>query len=185
MAEQKKIAFLVDTEGIEQVELTDPWSHVEKAGGVPRLLAPKLGEVRGFNHLTPADAFPVDTTYADANADDYDGAVIPGGVANADFLRMDDDAVQLVKELTSRGKPIAAICHGPWTLIDAGGVKGRTMTSWPSLKTDLTNAGAHWVDKSVVTDKGLVTSRKRDDLPDFCRKMIEEFAEGRHMRAAS
>jgi protease I len=179
MAEQKKIAFLVDTEGIEQVELTDPWSHVEKAGGVPRLLAPKLGEVRGFNHLTPADAFPVDTTYADANADDYDGAVIPGGVANADFLRMDDDAVQLVKELTSRGKPIAAICHGPWLLVEANVVRGKMLTSFPSLQTDIRNAGGDWEDQEVrVCDMNgwtLVTSRNPDDLPEFNRAALKAF----------
>jgi protease I len=173
MAEQKKIAFLVDTEGIEQVELTDPWTHVEKAGGVPRLLAPKLGEVRGFNHLTPADSFPVDTTYADASVNDYDGAVIPGGVANADFLRMDSDAVQLVKALVAAGKPIAAICHGPWLLVEADILRGRRATSWPSIRTDLRNAGATVVDEPVVVDGHIITSRKPDDVEPFTGALIE------------
>jgi protease I len=179
MAEQKKIAFLVASEGIEQVELTDPWTHVEKAGGVPRLLAPKLGEVRGFNHLTPADAFPVDTTYADAVADDYDGAVIPGGVANSDFLRMEADAVQLVKELVAAGKPIAAICHGPWLLVEANVVRGKMLTSFPSLQTDIRNAGGDWSDEEVrVCDMNgwtLVTSRNPGDLPAFNREALKAF----------
>jgi protease I len=179
MAEQKKIAFLVATEGIEQIELTDPWTHVEKAGGVPRLLAPSLGEVRGFHHLTPADAFPVDTTYADAAADDYDGAVIPGGVANADFLRMDADAVRLVKELVAAGKPIASICHGPWLLVEADVVRGKMLTSFPSLRTDIRNAGGDWADEEVrVCDMNgwtLVTSRNPDDLPAFNRAALKAF----------
>src|SRR5688500_12442713 len=179
MAEQKKIAFLVASEGIEQVELTDPWTHVEKSGGVPRLLAPKLGEVRGFTHLTPADAFPVDTTYADAKADDYDGAVIPGGVANSDLLRMDADAVQLVKELVAAGKPIAAICHGPWLLVEANVVRGKMLTSFPSLQTDIRNAGGDWEDQEVrVCDMNgwtLVTSRNPDDLPAFNRAALQAF----------
>ncbi|SDL60970.1 protease I [Lentzea albidocapillata subsp. violacea] len=182
MAEQKKIAFLVAEEGIEQVELTDPWAHVEKAGGVPRLLAPKLGEVRGFNHLTPADAFPVDTTFADALADDYDGAVIPGGVANADFLRMDNDAVELVKALAAAGKPIASICHGPWLLVEAGVVRGKMLTSFPSLQTDIRNAGGDWADEEVrVCDMNgwtLVTSRNPGDLPAFNRETLKAFELG-------
>ncbi|GLZ36264.1 glutamine amidotransferase [Lentzea sp. NBRC 105346] len=179
MAEQKKIAFLVAEEGIEQVELTDPWAHVEKAGGVPRLLAPKLGTVQGFNHLTPADTFPVDVDYADASPSDYDGAVIPGGVANADFLRMDEHAVRFVQAMVEAGKPIASICHGPWLLVEADVVRGKTLTSWPSLKTDIRNAGAEWEDSEVcVSDANgwtLVTSRKPDDLPDFNREALKAF----------
>ncbi|KOV80939.1 type 1 glutamine amidotransferase domain-containing protein [Nocardia sp. NRRL S-836] len=175
----KKIAFLVDMEGIEQAELTDPWTHVEKAGGTPRLLAPKLGEVRAFNHLTPADAFPVDTTLADAKADDYAGAVIPGGVANSDFLRMDSDAVRLVKELVAQGKPIAAICHGPWLLVEADVVRGKMLTSFASLQTDIRNAGGDWADQEVrVCDMNgwtLVTSRNPDDLPAFNREALKAF----------
>lgn len=179
MAEQKKIAFLVDAEGIEQVELTDPWAHVEKAGGVPRLLAPSLGTVRGFHHLTPADTFQVDVDYADASPSDYDGAVIPGGVANADFLRMNADAVRFIKEFTAAGKPVASICHGPWLLVEADVVRGKMLTSFPSIKTDIRNAGGDWSDVEVrVCDRNgwtLVTSRNPDDLPAFNREALKAF----------
>ncbi|WP_447004661.1 type 1 glutamine amidotransferase domain-containing protein [Saccharothrix isguenensis] len=179
MAEQKKIAFLVDTEGIEQVELTDPWQHVEKAGALPRLLAPKLGQVQGFDHLTPADTFRVDVPFAHADPIDYDGVVIPGGVANADFLRMDRDAVQFVKQHVAAGKPIASICHGPWLLVEADVVRGKKLTSFPSLATDIRNAGGEWEDTEVcVSGAGgwtLVTSRKPDDLPAFNREALKAF----------
>jgi protease I len=178
----KKIAFLVDTEGIEQVELTDPWAAVEKAGGTPRLLAPKLGEVQGFNHLTPADRFEVDVALADAEPSDYDAIVIPGGVANADFLRMEEAAVRFVKAHVDAGKPIASICHGPWLLVEADVVRGKTLTSFPSLKTDIRNAGATWVDEEVqvcpMNGWTLVTSRNPDDLPAFNREACKAFGLG-------
>ncbi|XVV03486.1 type 1 glutamine amidotransferase domain-containing protein [Actinosynnema sp. CA-248983] len=179
MAEQKKIAFLVDSEGIEQVELTDPWSHVEKAGAVPRLLAPKLGRVQAFEHLTPADEFDVDVPFAHADPMDYDGVVIPGGVANADLLRMDKDAVRFVKAHVAAGKPIAAICHGPWLLVEADVVRGKQLTSFGSLATDIRNAGGQWDDLEVqVCHRAgwtLVTSRKPDDLPAFNREALKAF----------
>ena len=175
----KTIAFLA-TDGVEQVELTEPWKAVQDAGGTPELISLEDGEVQGFNHLDKADTFPVDHTAADADASRYDGLVLPGGVANPDFLRADQDAVGFVRAFFDSGKPVAAICHGPWTLIDAGVVRGRTLTSWPSLQTDLRNAGARWVDEEVVVDQGLVTSRKPDDLPAFCAKLVEEFCEGQH-----
>ncbi|MEU5691423.1 type 1 glutamine amidotransferase domain-containing protein [Actinosynnema sp. NPDC020468] len=169
--ELKKIAFLVASEGIEQVELTDPWAHLEKAGAQPRLLAPKLGQVRGFHHLDPADAFDVDVPFAHADPADYDAVVLPGGVANADFLRLDKDAVAFVKAHVAAGKPIAAICHGPWLLVEADVVRGKRVTSFPSLRTDLRNAGADWADEEVrVCDAHgwtLVTSRNPDDLAAF------------------
>jgi len=175
----KTIAFLA-TDGVEQVELTEPWKAVEEAGGTPRLVSLESGHIQGFNHLDKADTFEVDETAADADASRYDGLVLPGGVANPDFLRADQDAVDLVRAFFDAGKPVAAICHGPWTLIDAGVAKGRTLTSWPSLRTDLRNAGATWVDEEVHVDQGLVSSRKPDDLPAFCAKLVEEFCEGVH-----
>jgi protease I len=175
----KTIAFLA-TDGVEQVELTEPWKAVKDAGGTPELISLEYGEVQGFNHLDKADTFPVDHTAADADPSRYDGLVLPGGVANPDFLRADRDAVGFVKAFFEAGKPVAAICHGPWTLIDAGVVEGRTVTSWPSLQTDLRNAGATWVDEEVHVDEGLVTSRNPDDLPAFCSKLVEEMAEGVH-----
>jgi protease I len=178
--EGKKIAFLVANEGTEQVELTEPWKAVEQAGGAPELISLEPGTVQAFNHLDKADTFDVDHTAADAEASSYDGLVLPGGVANPDFLRSDKNAVAFVRAFFDDAKPVAAICHGPWTLIDAGVVTGRTLTSWPSLRTDLRNAGANWVDEEVHVDAGLVTSRKPDDLPAFCAKLVEEFAEGRH-----
>jgi protease I len=175
----KRIAFLA-AEGVEQIELTEPWKAVEKAGGAPELVSPDGGHVQAFNHLDKADTFSVDTTTSEADASDYGGLVLPGGVANPDFLRTDPDAVAFVRAFFEQAKPVAVICHGPWTLVEADVVRGRTLTSWPSVKTDLRNAGANWVDEEVHVDQGLVSSRKPDDLPAFCAKMVEEFAEGEH-----
>jgi protease I len=172
----RTIAFLVAPEGIEQVELTEPWSAVADAGGTPKLLSMKAGEVQAFDHLDKADTFPVDAVVADADPSSYDGLVLPGGVANPDALRMDEDAVAFVREFVESDRPVAAICHAPWTLIEAGVVRGRRMTSWPSLQTDLRNAGAEWVDQEVVVDGNLVTSRKPDDLPAFNDAMLGLFA---------
>jgi protease I len=172
----RTIAFLVAPEGIEQVELTEPWAAVEKAGGTPRLLSTRSGEVQAFNHLDKADTFPVDAVVADADPEAYDGLVLPGGVANPDALRMDEDAVSFVKDFMESGRPVAAICHAPWTLAEADVVRGRRLTSWPSLRTDLRNAGADWVDEEVVVDGSLVTSRKPDDLPAFNDAILEAFA---------
>jgi protease I len=180
----KRVAFLVAPEGIEQVELTEPWKAVEAAGGSPELLSTDSAEVQAFNHLDKADTFPVDRTVAEAEASEYDGLVLPGGVANPDFLRTDEDAVAFVRAFFEQAKPVAAICHAPWTLIEADVVKGRKLTSWPSLQTDLRNAGASWVDEEVVVDEGLVTSRKPDDLPAFCAKAVEEICEGEHAAQA-
>lgn len=177
--EGKTIAFLA-TEGVEQIELTEPWKAVEEAGGTPELISLEEGEVQGFNHLDRGDTFTADHAVADADASRYDGLVLPGGVANPDFLRADEDAVGFVRAFFDAGKPVAAICHGPWTLIEAGVVRGRTLTSWPSLQTDLRNAGANWVDQEVHVDAGLVTSRNPDDLPAFCAKLVEELCEGVH-----
>jgi protease I len=181
--EGKKVAFIA-TDGVEQVELTEPWKAVEQEGGSPELIAPKSGEIQGFEHLDKADTFPVGRTAADARAEDYDGLVLPGGVANPDFLRTDAEVVQLVRSFFEAGKPVAAICHGPWTLVEADVVRGRTLTSWPSLTTDIRNAGGEWVDEEVRVDAGLVTSRKPDDLPAFCDKLVEEICEGRHEQQA-
>jgi protease I len=175
----KRIAFLA-TDGVEQVELTEPWKAVEDAGATPELISLKSGEIQGFNHDEKADTFAVDKLVADVSAEDYDGLVLPGGVANPDTLRMNDEAVDFVRDFFKQQKPVAAICHGPWMLVEADVVEGRTLTSWPSLKTDIRNAGGNWVDKEVEVDNGLVTSRKPDDLKAFCAKAIEEFGEGRH-----
>jgi len=175
-----KTIALIAAEGVEQVELTEPWKAVEEAGGKPELISLEAGQVQAFNHLDKGDTFSVDHTASDADASRYDGLVMPGGVANPDFLRTDADAVAFVRAFFDDAKPVAVICHGPWTLIDAGVVNGRTLTSWPSLRTDLRNAGATWVDEEVHVDEGLVSSRKPDDLPAFCEKLVEEFAEGRH-----
>ncbi len=177
--EGKTIAFLA-TEGVEQVELTEPWKAVEQAGATPELISLEGGQVQGFNHLDKADTFPVDHTAKDADAGRYDGLVLPGGVANPDQLRTDPDAVAFVRAFFEQAKPVGVICHGPWTLIEADVVRGRTLTSWPSLQTDLRNAGATWVDEEVHVDQGLVSSRKPDDLPAFCAKVVEELAEGKH-----
>src|SRR3954465_14526578 len=175
----KRVAFLA-AEGVEQVELTEPWKAVEQAGGAPELVSIEEGEVQAFNHLDKADTFSVDKTAADADASDYDGLVLPGGVANPDFLRMDEDAVNFVRSFFEQEKPVGVICHGPWTLVEADVLKGRTITSWPSLKTDIENAGGTWVDEEVHVDSGLVSSRNPDDLDAFCPKIVEEFAEGVH-----
>jgi len=175
----KKVAFLA-TDGVEQVELTEPWKKVEDEGGTPELISLESGEIQGFNHLDKGDAFPVDKTVQEANEADYDGLVLPGGVANPDFLRGDEDAVAFARSFFEAHKPVAAICHGPWTLVEADVVRDRTITSWPTLQTDIRNAGGNWVDEEVVVDNGLVSSRKPDDLPAFCAKMTEEIAEGRH-----
>jgi protease I len=183
MAEElqgKRIAFLMANEGVEQVELTEPLEAVRNAGAEAELIAPDSGQIQAFNHLDEADTFDVDKTVSEASADDYDGLALPGGVANPDQLRTDGDAVAFVRAFFEAGKPVAAICHAPWTLVEADVVRGRTLTSWPSLQTDIRNAGGNWVDEEVHVDQGLVTSRKPDDLPAFCEKLIEEFAEGVH-----
>jgi protease I len=179
----KTIAFLA-TEGVEQVELTEPWKAVEQAGGKPELVSTDDGEVQAFNHLDKGDTFKVDKTVSEATAADYDGLVLPGGVANPDFLRMDEDAVSFVRAFFEQEKPVGVICHGPWTLVEADVLKGRTLTSWPSLKTDIENAGGTWVDEEVHVDAGLTSSRNPDDLPAFCAKIVEEFAEGKHAEQA-
>jgi len=176
----KKIAFLTANEGVEEVELTEPRKAVEGAGAKTELLAPEAGEVQAFNHLDKAETYSVDKVVGDASADEYDGLVLPGGVANPDNLRTHPEAVSFVRDFFSAGKPVGVICHGPWTLIEAGVVDGRKLTSWPSLQTDLRNAGAEWVDEEVVVDNGLVTSRKPDDLEAFNAKIVEEFEEGKH-----
>ncbi|HEY7044051.1 MAG TPA: type 1 glutamine amidotransferase domain-containing protein [Nocardioidaceae bacterium] len=172
----KTIAFVTANEGVEQVELTEPWKAVEEAGGTPKLVSIESGKVQAFNHLDKADTFSVDATFDDVAVDDFDGLLLPGGVANPDRLRMEDKAVAFIRGFFDAGKPVAAICHAPWTLIEADVVKGRTLTSWPSVRTDLTNAGASWVDEEVVHDSGLVTSRKPDDLPAFCATVVKFFA---------
>ena len=172
----RTIAFLVANEGIEQVELTEPWNAVEAAGGRPKLLSVESGKVQAFHHLDKGDTFAVDTVVADADPASYDGLVLPGGVANPDALRMNEDAVAFVREFVEADRPVAAICHAPWTLVEADVVRSKRLTSWPSLKTDLRNAGAEWVDEEVVVDGKLVTSRKPDDLPAFNDAMIELFA---------
>ena len=182
----KKVAILV-AEGFEQVELTGPRQALDEAGAETKIVSPADGEVQGWNHYDKGDKFKVDVPLAKADAQDFDALLLPGGVANPDQLRMKPEAVRFVKAFFDAGKPVASICHGPWTLIEAGAVRGRTMTTWPSIKTDLINAGADWIDREVVTDNGLVTSRKPDDIPAFNEKMIEEFAEGAHrtQKAAS
>ncbi|HET6229851.1 MAG TPA: type 1 glutamine amidotransferase domain-containing protein [Longimicrobiaceae bacterium] len=177
--EGKKVAILV-TDGFEQVEMTEPRKALEEAGAETQIVSPKSGKVKGWQHTEWGDEFAVDVALSGARAEDYDALLLPGGVMNPDYLRMDADAVKLARAFYDAGKPIAAICHGPWLLVEADVVRGRKVTSWPSLHTDLANAGASWVDQEVVTDKGLVTSRKPEDIPAFNKKMIEEFAEGIH-----
>ncbi|MDQ4123187.1 MAG: type 1 glutamine amidotransferase [Acidobacteriota bacterium] len=177
----KKIAILV-ADGFEQVELTEPRKALDAAGATTHIISPNTREVEGWNHYDKGDKFPVDVELKQADPQDYDALLLPGGVANPDQLRAMPEAVQFVKTFFDAGKPVAAICHGPWTLIDAGVVKGREMTSYHSIKTDLINAGARWVDEEVIVDNGLVTSRQPDDIPAFNQKMIEEFAEGKHAK---
>ena len=181
--QDKRVAF-VATDGVEQVELTEPWKAVEAEGGKPELISIESGEIQGFNHLDKADRFSVDRSAEDATADDYDGLVLPGGVANPDRLRTDENVVRFVRAFFEAGKPVAVICHGPCTIVEADVVRGRTLTSWPSLKTDIRNAGGEVVDEEVVVDQGLVTSRNPDDLPAFCDKLVEEICEGRHEQQA-
>jgi deglycase len=180
----KRVAFLA-TDMVEQIELTEPWKAVEEAGGQPELISLEEGEIQGFNHYDKADTFPVDKTVEEARADDYDALVIPGGVGNPDTMRMDENAVEFARQFFEQGKPVGVICHGPWMLVEAGVVRGRKVTSWPSLRTDIQNAGGNWVDQEVVVDEGLVTSRKPDDLPAFKAKIVEEFCEGRHEQQAA
>ncbi|HEX3432753.1 MAG TPA: type 1 glutamine amidotransferase domain-containing protein [Solirubrobacteraceae bacterium] len=176
----QRIAFLVAQEGVEEVELTKPWQAVEQAGGRPELIAPEDGRVQAFRHLDKSSTFAVDKTLADADPADYAGVVLPGGVANPDQLRTEGKAVEFLRRFFVEGKPVGVICHGPWTLVEADLVRDRTITSWPSLQTDIRNAGGKWVDEEVVVDEGLVSSRNPDDLPAFCAKIVEEFAEGQH-----
>jgi len=180
----KRVAALVDN-GFEQSELLDPKQALENAGAKVDVVSPQQNTVKGWKHTHWGEDVSVDRQLDGANANDYDALLLPGGVMNPDKLRGNAKAVQFVKAFVDSGKPIAAICHGPWTLIEAGGIKGKKVTSWPSLQTDLRNAGAIWVDQEVVVDNGLVTSRKPDDIPAFNRKMIEEIAEGRHDRTRS
>jgi protease I len=178
--QDKRIAILVANEGVEEVELTSPCDALREAGARVDLLALEEDGIQAFNHLDKGDTFTPDKAVAAANPDDYDGLFLPGGVANPDQLRTDTDAVQFVRAFFEAGKPVGVICHGPWTLINAGVLDGRTLTSWPSLQTDLRNAGAEWVDEEVHVDQGLVSSRKPDDLEAFNAKLVEEFAEGVH-----
>jgi protease I len=172
----RTVAVLVANDGTEQVELTEPWKALEGAGAEPVLVAPEAGEVQARNHLDVADTFSVDRPLADADPGEFDALVLPGGVANPDDLRTRPDAVAFVRAFFDAGKPVAAICHAPWTLVEADVVRGRTLTSWPSVRTDIRNAGGEWVDEEVHNDRGLVTSRKPDDLPAFCASLVEEFA---------
>jgi len=181
---RKTIAFLA-TDGVEQVELTQPWEAMKAAGAEVHLISLESGEVQGFNHLDKGDRFRVDRTVDSAKASQYDGLCLPGGVANPDALRMNEHAVEFVRDFFEQSKPVAAICHAPWMLVEADVIDGRKLTSWPSLRTDIENAGGTWVDEEVCVDEGLVTSRKPDDLEAFCAKAIEEFSEGRHARQAA
>jgi len=176
----KKVAFLMANEGVEQIELVEPLQAVREAGAEAELLAPEAGEIQAFNHLDKGDTFSADRPVGDADADEYDALVLPGGVANPDNLRTKPEALEFVRGFFEAGKPVGVICHGPWTLLEAGVLEGRTLTSWPSLQTDLRNAGAEWVDEEVHVDQGLVSSRKPDDLEGFKAKIVEEFAEGVH-----
>jgi protease I len=180
----KRVAFLA-TDMVEQVELTEPWKAVEEAGGTPELISLEEGEIQGFNHYDKGDTFKVDKTVEEASADDYDALVLPGGVGNPDTLRGDENAVEFTRQFFEQAKPVGAICHGPWMLVEAGVVRGRKVTSWPTLQTDIRNAGGEWVDEEVVVDNGLVTSRKPDDLPAFNAKIVEEFCEGKHAEQAA
>ena len=178
MSEKQKVAFLVAAEGIERVELTEPWTAVGDAGLEPVLISPDTGTVQLFDHLDPAETRDVDVTVGHAVVDDYAALVLPGGVANPDALRLDEQAVSFVKTFVESGKPVAAICHAPWTLIEADVLRGRRLTSWPSLRTDIANAGGEWVDERVVSDGNLITSRKPDDIPAFNSALLEAVNHG-------
>jgi protease I len=181
----KRVAIIA-TSGVEQVELVKPREAVQQAGGETVLLSPAEGEIQAMNgDIEPADTFPVDGPVSGASADDYDALLLPGGTVNADRLRLEGDVISFIKDVFRAGKPVGVICHGPWPLVEADLVRDRTLTSFPSLKTDIRNAGGNWVDEQVVVDQGLVTSRNPDDLPAFCDKIVEEFAEGKHQVAAS
>ena len=188
MAEElngKKVAIIA-TDGVEQAELTEPRKAVEEAGAQTELLSLETGEIQAMNSdINPADKFEVDKAISDASPDDYDALILPGGTVNADKLRVSDDVVSFVQQIFKAAKPVGVICHGPWTLVEADLVRDRTLTSWPSLQTDIRNAGGNWVDEEVVVDQGLVSSRKPDDLPAFCEKIVEEFAEGKHEVASA
>ena len=175
----KRVA-IVATDMVEQVELLEPRKALDEAGAQTELISLEPGEIQGFNHYDKGDKIPVDRTIEEASADEYDALLIPGGVGNPDTLRMDENVVSFVRDFFEQGKPVAAICHGPWLLVEAGVVRDRTLTSWPSIQTDIRNAGGNWVDEDVHVDQGLVTSRKPDDIPAFNQKMIEEFCEGKH-----
>ena len=175
----KRVA-IVATDMVEQVELLEPRKALDEAGAKTELISLEPGKIQGFNHYDKGDEIPVDRTIEEASADEYDALLLPGGVGNPDTLRMDENVVSFVRDFFEQGKPVAAICHGPWTLVEAGVVRGRKLTSWPSIQTDIRNAGGNWVDEEVVVDQGLVTSRKPDDIPAFNAKMVEEFAEGKH-----
>jgi protease I len=177
----KRVAFLA-ADGVDQAELIEPFNAIKNAGAKTELISIKEGSIQGVKGMDKGDKFPVDKTVKQANADEYDALVIPGGVANPDKLRLDKDAVAFVRRFFDTNKPIGAICHGPWMLVEADVVKGRTITSWPSLRTDVRNAGGKWVDEVVRVEQGIVTSRKPDDIPAFNRKLIEEIAEGKHTK---
>ncbi len=180
----KKVAILV-TDGFEQVEMTKPREALNEAGADTKIVSLKPGKIQGMQHADKGDKFDVDLTLDEARPEEFDALMIPGGLMNPDALRSNDDALEFTRHFFHEGKPVAAICHGPWVLIDAGVVRGRTLTSWPAIKTDVKNAGGKWVNEEVVVDNGLVTSRKPDDIPAFNKKMIEEFCEGRHEAMAT
>jgi protease I len=180
----KKVAILV-TDGFEQVELTKPREALDEAGAETKIVSLKSGKIQGINHADKGDKFDVDQTLDEARPEQFDALMIPGGLMNPDALRSNDDALEFTRHFFREGKPVAAICHGPWVLIDAGVVRGRMLTSWPAIKTDVKNAGGKWINEEVVVDNGLVTSRKPDDIPAFNKKMIEEFCEGRHEAMAT
>jgi protease I len=183
---QGKTIAIIATDGVEQVELTEPRKAVENAGATAVLLSPETGEIQAMNSdMEPADTFTVDKAISDVSPDQYDGLILPGGTVNADRLRLEDEVVSFVQEFFKAGKPVGVICHGPWALVEADLVRDRTLTSFPSLQTDIRNAGGNWVDEEVVVDQGLVTSRNPDDLPAFCAKIVEEFAEGKHEVASA